>query len=232
MADCVPPGARLVDVGSDHGQLPLLLLRERRVRACIATERRPGGPLDRLIDRHPRLAVRFGDGLAALRAEDRFDVIALGGLGTRAIIRVLERGRLRAAAARLVLQPQTEWPRLRRFLAARGYALVDERLVEERGRFCLVLAAQPGDAAPAAVAGWSADDLLVAGPLLVRDDPVSAAAFWRDQAERIERACAAQRGRRADRLLPQLQRARRILAALDCRACADSGCSRPGRLAE
>jgi tRNA (adenine22-N1)-methyltransferase len=143
MADCVPPGARLVDIGSDHGLLPLLLLHERRVRACIATERRPGGPLDRLIGRHPHLAVRFGDGLAALRAEDRFDVIALGGLGTRTIIRVLERGRVPATGARLVLQPQTEWPRLRRYLASRGYTLVDERLVEQRSRFFLVLAAEP-----------------------------------------------------------------------------------------
>ena len=46
VAALVPPGARLVDVGTDHGYLPLLLLEEGRVLSAIATDIAPG-PLGR-----------------------------------------------------------------------------------------------------------------------------------------------------------------------------------------
>ena len=45
--------------------------------------------------------------------------MAVGGLGARTIIRILEGDHERlAAVTRLVLQPQAEWPRLRHWLQA------------------------------------------------------------------------------------------------------------------
>ena len=46
IADQVPQGARLVDVGTDHGYLPVWLLLNRRIGRAIASDLR-AGPLDR-----------------------------------------------------------------------------------------------------------------------------------------------------------------------------------------
>lgn len=38
----VPDGARLADVGTDHGLLPIALLRAGKIRSAVATDIRPG----------------------------------------------------------------------------------------------------------------------------------------------------------------------------------------------
>ena len=42
IADRVPQGARLADVGTDHGHLPLWLLTQGRLEAAIASDIRQG----------------------------------------------------------------------------------------------------------------------------------------------------------------------------------------------
>ena len=46
LADWVPQGAKLADVGTDHGSLPVWLRLHGRVVHAIASDLRPG-PLDR-----------------------------------------------------------------------------------------------------------------------------------------------------------------------------------------
>jgi tRNA (adenine22-N1)-methyltransferase len=223
VADLVAPCRRLADIGSDHGLLPRYLLSAGRVYHCIATER----DRRRLINlrgfppRHPlagRLEIRVGDGLDALRPADRIDTVVIAGLGARTIVRLLEGGRARRlGVSRMVLQPQAEIGRLRRWLAEDGYTVVAERLALERGRFYEALAAEPS---PQAVVDrhptLATEDLYEVGPCLVRSGDPMLRRLWTARMRRLERILERAksgpgRGRAGDRRAQAL----RILSALE-----------------
>jgi len=147
VAALVPRGVRVADVGTGDARLPLRLRAGGRAAWCVASERSP----QRTAAARRRLPaggesgveLRTGDGLAPFGAEDRIDVLILAGMGARKMIRILEAGSpARLGLRRLVLQPQCEADRLRRWLAGHGYRIVAERLVVERRRPYVVLAAE------------------------------------------------------------------------------------------
>lgn len=146
VAALVPPGSRVADVGTGHGLLALRLRASGRAAHCVATERNTRLLTEarrRAVDRLPGVELRAGDGLAALDPADRIDVVVLAGMGSRKMIRILADERLlRLAIRRLVLQPQCEAQRLRRWLADQGFGIVAESRSLERGRSYLVIAAE------------------------------------------------------------------------------------------
>jgi tRNA (adenine22-N1)-methyltransferase len=217
------PGARLADVGSDHGLLPRALLASGEASFAVATERTRERAAR--IGRPPagapwasRFVVREGDGLAPLLPEDRLDTVVVCGLGGRSIVRILSGGRLALLApSALVLQPRSEPALVRGWLLASGWRLTAERLDVDRGRRHLTLRAEPGDGAPDyRDAGLTRDDLLAAGPLLVRSGSVDVEAAWRDTRERLRRIVTAgpPGGAAAERAREELRRAERVLARL------------------
>jgi tRNA (adenine22-N1)-methyltransferase len=218
VAGLVPSGAYPVDVGAGGGRLPLWLLHAGQVRRCIATERTASvGAALAGLGHVAGLVVRLGDGLAALRPEDRPDVLVLSGLGARSMLRIFQDGGdLLLRFRRLVLQPQTEAGRLRTWLVERGHSIVDERMVRERGRFYVVIAAEPRPGAgPPKHPGLSADDLMQVGPCLVRSGAPLVCSYWQQVARRtgrvLDRVGTGPGRRRAAR---QWALAARILVAL------------------
>jgi tRNA (adenine22-N1)-methyltransferase len=223
VARLVPLGARLADIGSDHGLLPRALLRSGRVAFALATEKT--AELAARVDSRATasgiargLAVRAGDGFSALRPEDAIDTVVVAGLGGRAIARILAGALGIDAATRvLVLQPRSKPAELRAFLSTNGWRLEAESLTVERGRRHLTLkASRGGDGGLYRHASLSRADLLEAGPLLVRERPPELAALWVEERDRL--AGIHRRGRPDSRSTEAarvaLARAERILAAL------------------
>jgi len=147
IAELVPPGTRVADIGTGHGKLALWLCAHGIASSCVATERTPELLAEARRRSHGHRGAagvdfRSGDGLAALRAEDRIEVVILAGMGARKMIRILEDGSLgQLSVRRLVLQPQSESDRLRRWLAAHGFGIYRETVAVERGRAYDVIAA-------------------------------------------------------------------------------------------
>ncbi len=189
MASLVPPGSRVADIGTGHGRLPHWLLAGSHIAHCIATERtRESGSRLTTLAGTPGLDVRFGDGLRVLRPEDRLDVLILSGLGARSIIGILDDDRGPAwRTVRLVLQPQTEAGRLRRWLAGNGRTIVAEHMARERGRFYMAIAAKAGEARLPTHLTLSAEELLEAGPCLVSSRNPLVRSYWRRNLVRLER---------------------------------------------
>jgi tRNA (adenine22-N1)-methyltransferase len=218
VAELVPAGSRVADVGSGHGLLPRHLLALGRAAWCVATERDERRLRSVLHDPDdPRLSLRHGDGLAPLEPEDRLDAVVIAGLGGPSIARILGSPRWEALGARrLVLQPQTGAAGLRRWLAGHGFALADERLVLSAGRFYPILAVERGrwvdhdhDA------GLDRDDLLEAGPLLVlRREPLLRPLWKREEDRLVSILNRARPGRGRRAAEARLALARRVLAAL------------------
>jgi hypothetical protein len=92
-----------------------------------------------------RIALRQGEGLAAVRP-DEVATVVIAGVGAQTVWRSSRRtsARPRAHARGAAAEPRRT-RLVRRWLADHDFALVDERLTEDRERFYTVIAAEPGE---------------------------------------------------------------------------------------
>ena len=152
VADWVPPGAAVADVGTDHAYLPVWLLLHGRVRSAIAADLR-SGPLDsarRTAAQYgvtERLSFRLCDGLSGIRPEEA-DTVVIAGMGGETISSILEAAPWSREGTKLLLQPMTSLPDLRNRLQAGGYRITRERVVRDEGKLYTVLEASGGSMPP------------------------------------------------------------------------------------
>jgi len=150
----VPEGARLTDVGTDHGYLPLWLMREGRIASAIATD------IGALPLEHARrsaelaglsLELRMCDGLAAVAAEET-DCVAIAGMGGETIIHILSAAPWTKDGVFLLLQPMTKAELLRQWLSENGYIIEREQLVLDKGIIYPILSVRGGTMPPLTLA--------------------------------------------------------------------------------
>lgn len=153
IAEAVPDGARLADVGTDHAYLPVWLLRAGRIPCAIASDIRQG-PLERArrtaeaYGVASRMDFRLCAGLDGV-TPDEADTVVIAGMGGETIVSILSAAPwLRESGAVLLLQPMTKAEVLRRWLTEHGFRITSERLVEDRGTIYAVLRAEAGRSAP------------------------------------------------------------------------------------
>ena len=150
VAKYVEPGARVADIGTDHGYLPVYLVVNDIAPRVIATDRGKGplsaaAQLVSLLSLDTQVDLRLGDGLAVLQPGE-VDTICIAGMGGMAIRDILAEGMdVAGSAARLVLQPQRNVPSVRHFLVENGWRIVAEDLVEDDGFYYEIIVAEPGE---------------------------------------------------------------------------------------
>ncbi|MDO4868023.1 MAG: class I SAM-dependent methyltransferase [Clostridia bacterium] len=137
------------DIGCDHGRLGAFMLQNNLCRRALLTDiSEPSLAKARaLIERlglEERTVFRVGDG--ALAIDEPVQAVVIAGMGGSTIAEILRGGRERLGNARLVLQPNVAAPELRKTLCEIGYAIVDERVVQDGRRCYVILAAEPGKA--------------------------------------------------------------------------------------
>lgn len=173
----IPPGTRLLDVGTDHAYLPIALLQSGVVEAAIGTDVR-SGPLAQarvhaasagVLD---RLDLRQGDGLQVVTPGE-VSVAVLAGMGGRLMLRLLQQAPdVVASLERLVLAPNTHPAEVRRWARTQGFAFVAEDLVQEGRHLYPILCLEPGGVLPTAAAPEQQTPLTDVeaelGPLLLR----------------------------------------------------------------
>ena len=136
VADLIPCGAKLADVGTDHAYLPAALMERGYLSGAIAADLR-SGPLDRarqtvveqgLAD---KIELRLCDGLSGIRPEEA-DTVVIAGMGGETIAAILAAAPwTRERNTRLILQPMSSMDDLRCWLEENGYAIEREELVRE-----------------------------------------------------------------------------------------------------
>ena len=148
VADLVPKGAVLADIGTDHAYLPVHLLLEGRIFHTIAADIRPG-PLDHARRTAAEYRVtecvdfRLCDGLSAIAPGD-CDTVTIAGMGGETIAHILSQALWTRDGVRLVLQPQSTQNVLREFLVQSGYRIVCECVVREGERWYPILLVEGG----------------------------------------------------------------------------------------
>ncbi len=146
-ASFVRQGAFFADIGTDHAYLPLFLLSQGTISRAVAADINEG-PLQR-AHAHARecgfaaqIDFRLTDGLQGMDDLGLTD-IAICGMGGELIARIIESAPfVKNAAIRLILQPMSRAAHLRRYLAANGFAVEEEKICSAAGRHyaCLCVA--------------------------------------------------------------------------------------------
>lgn len=143
----VRPGERVADIGCGDASLAVYLALEKGCRV-IATEASLAGfgiASQRVAASGAPVEVRRGWGLAPLRPGE-VGVIIIAGMGGITIAQVLEARPPGVAPRYFVLQPMERSAFLRVWLYQHRWAVLDEDLVEEKGRIYEILVARPGPA--------------------------------------------------------------------------------------
>ena len=146
VASMVRRGSRVADIGTDHAYLPVYLVQSGTCPGGIAADIR-SGPLEaarRTVTEAgltEAISLRLGDGLAPVSAEEAEDIV-IAGMGGETIVEILSAAAwVKDSRLRLILQPMTRAEELRRWLLTNGFAISQERLVQDGHRLYPVMAA-------------------------------------------------------------------------------------------
>jgi tRNA (adenine22-N1)-methyltransferase len=151
VAAYVPSGARMADIGSDHGYLPVALMRRGVIASAVAGEVAitPFQAAERTVrenDFEQQISVRHANGLMAIEADDGITVISICGMGGETIRDILDDGKARLSGhERLILQPNGGERHLRQWLMEQGYRILFEEVLQEnRFHYEIIVAERTG----------------------------------------------------------------------------------------
>lgn len=137
-ADMVPHGARVADIGTDHGYLGIWLLRQGAAAFVTAADLREK-PLQKARENAEKFQVSdrmdfvLSDGLQKI-APDAADTVVCAGMGGDCITAILAACPwLRDPRYTLILQPQSGGQDLRRWLGENGFCMEREVPVSDGG---------------------------------------------------------------------------------------------------
>ena len=173
----VEPGSRLVDVGTDHGFVPITLVQEGICPSALAMDVGQG-PLARAKEHiadeglTDRIEVRLSDGFAAMQPGEA-DCGVIAGMGGPLMVRILEEGRAQTDSMKqLVLSPQSDIGAVRRYIRTRQWRICKEAFLQEEGKYYTVLQVALQEPPIPAEPGWEDAEDVYGAWLLAHQDPV------------------------------------------------------------
>ena len=150
VADLVPAGSSMADIGTDHGYIPIYLVEKGTMKKAIACDIHQG-PLDRAKEHlissglQGRINLRLGGGLQPLRKRE-VEGVTICGMGGFMIRQILEEDMEKAQALSwLILQPQNHVAELKQFLSSHHFCIPKEMLCLEGGQLYEIMKVEPGN---------------------------------------------------------------------------------------
>lgn len=149
LADLCQGARRVIDVGCDHAFLCALLVTEYGVEHAFASDIRPG-PLENArrtiaeLGLESRITPVLSDGLDAFGPGDG-DTVIIAGMGGEEMTLILSRAPWAGDnGGQVILQPMTNIPKLRQWLAENGYDVKKERVIKEGRKVYTAMNIQKG----------------------------------------------------------------------------------------
>lgn len=140
VADLVTEGTVVADVGTDHGYIPIYLIKMQKAPRAFAMDVNEG-PLKRATEHiyangmSDRIETRLSNGVKELLPGEA-ECVVIAGMGGALIIRILEEGQaVFRQLKEFVLQPQSELAKVRKYLNDHKYSVIAEDMVLEDGKF-------------------------------------------------------------------------------------------------
>ena len=151
LAAQIEHGESVSDIGTDHGYVPMLLMKEGVSPRVIMSDISDGSRARARrtfslcgIDADPG-DFRIGDGLETIKPGET-DAVIIGGLGGHTIASILDSDQNKSKSfKKLVLQPRKHSGTLRYYLYTHGWDIESESLAEEGKFACEIITAVPSD---------------------------------------------------------------------------------------
>lgn len=147
--ELIPKNSIIVDIGTDHGYIPVIACTNGICPTAIATDI-AAGPLSAAIENikknslAEKIDCRLGNGLACVQSGEA-DGAVICGMGGSMIIQILtDSPKVIDKFKFLILQPMNAASSLRRFIYKIGWHINDEQLVAENNHLYEIIRAVPG----------------------------------------------------------------------------------------
>ena len=149
MRDAVKQGETVADIGTDHGYVPMLVVRDGISEYAIMSDI-SADSLSKAVETFNIVGIqadasqfRVGDGLDTIEYAEVDDVI-IAGLGGYTIANILDADINKTKSfKKLILQPRKHSGALRLWLYKNGYDITDEILTSEGKFICEIIVAVP-----------------------------------------------------------------------------------------
>ncbi len=168
VADLAGKSQTLADIGTDHAYIPIYLMQKGLISKAIAADINTG-PLER-ADKNirnaglsDRITLCQSDGLDNIK-DNKAETVVIAGMGGEIISIMLEKTKP-AGIKKMVLQPMTDIPLVRRKIHENGMIIVAERLAAEKDKIYTVILCEYGTGQY-----FSDEDYLVSP--FIKDDPL------------------------------------------------------------
>lgn len=130
----------LIDIGTDHGKLPIYIAKNKIIHNIIATD-----ISDKCLKKCKKLAIASGinnikyiksDGFDRVNLK-KIDCVCISGMGGYEIIKILQRTSIELN--QLLLMPHQNLYELRKFLFYSKFGIYEEKVVEENNKFYFLI---------------------------------------------------------------------------------------------
>lgn len=185
-AEFVRSGEILLDIGSDHAQLPIYLVEKKIVPAAIAGEvaQLPYENAKEQVHIYgltEKISTRLGSGFDVLTDEEEIGTAVVCGMGGLLIGEIIEKGIQDykiGEDTRLVLQPNNNQSFLRNLLMTHQFKIIDETIVKENQKYNEIIVAKKTKEP----VSYSEEELRF-GPILLKKKPTEFLEKWQERYE-------------------------------------------------
>lgn len=144
VAEWIERGNVVADIGTDHGYLPIYIVKQNISDKVIAMDVRKG-PLNKAYENVQAsgtdgcIDIRLSDGLARLNKNEA-STITICGMGGPLIQSILEKGKDKYNQnTQLIVSPQSEIREFRKFLYTNGFEIKRQTMLKEDRQFYLII---------------------------------------------------------------------------------------------
>ncbi len=134
----------IIDVGTDHGYVPIYLVESGIIKTAVASDIN-SGPVEKARNNiaesnvEQQISCRMGSGLSTVN-KGEVDIAVIAGMGGNLIRDILEADlEVVKQFAYMILQPVQNAEVLREYLYATGYDIIDEEICKDDGKFYEIL---------------------------------------------------------------------------------------------
>lgn len=144
IASLIDKGSSVLDVGTDHAYLPIILSQNKKCKSIIASDVSSNAlkiAKDNLKKYHiDDVKLILSNGLDSIN--DDYDTIVLAGMGTSTIIKILENKKLPNT---LIISSNNDLYKLRKYMNIIKYKIKEEIVILEKNKYYDIIKYQKGN---------------------------------------------------------------------------------------
>jgi predicted SAM-dependent methyltransferase len=150
VAKCVEKSNLVADIGTDHGYIPIWLIKNNFCNKAIAADISKGScdkaakniNFNNLSD---KIDVRCGNGLSVINNNcEVVDCVVISGMGGLLMVDILKNFSGLDNTKQLVLQPQKDLHKVREFVVNYGFTIKYETMIKDNNKFYTIISAIKG----------------------------------------------------------------------------------------